>query len=141
MNYLICTFLLLTAVSCANADDAEPFANEFYIAMQNGNYKEVMELFDVSLIETQGKENLKEFITQKEALGELKSFSKESDYKIMETDGKPLVRFMYKVEYTDKILYEYLVLVKRDSQYFIHNYAYYDSKEKREEFAEYNETF
>lgn len=133
----ICSAFLMT--SCASKEAGEKTANEFYEALKAKDYETAFDLIDQDLFDQEGEEVIKSFITQKEVLGELKSFTQESGFKVMEQNGKSMVRLLYTTEYANKTLYEYIVLGKSEGEYKIVSYAYYDSKEKRDEYQKYNE--
>lgn len=125
--------------SCANADKAEVVANDFYGKMQAQKYQELEKLLSDKMIEESSKEVIMEFITQKDALGELISFSKEEDGKVMEINNNQVVRFLYVTKYTNKELFEYLRLAVDSETYSIETYGYFDTKEKRDEFIQHVE--
>ena len=133
--------LMLTLVlnSCANAEKAEAVANEFYEKMQKKEYTAIEKMLSDKMIKASSQETVLAFISQKEELGELISFSKEEDGKVMEIDNNQVVRFLYKTEYTSKNLYEYIRVVLTDEVYLIESYGYFDTKEKRDEFLQHAE--
>lgn len=126
----------LTLTQCASKEETEKAAKEFYNALQDKDYDKAMTMFDEAMFEENGEESIKDFITQKEQLGEMKSYNQEPDSKWMERNGRSMVRLLFTVEHEKATLYEYIVFSKTDDGYKIVNYAYYDDKKKREEYIE-----
>ena len=125
--------------SCANAAKAELVTEEFYVKMQKHDYSEMEKMLSEKMVSQSSKEVIMNFISQKEALGELVSFNKEGDGKVMELDNEQVVRFFYTTKYTDKNLYEYIRVVLDKEVYLIESYGYFDTKEKRDEFLQHAE--
>lgn len=138
-SFIIFLLLTLAFTGCASKEEGEKAAKEFYEALKAKDYDKAISLFDNAMIEEEGKEGVLNFIMQKESLGELKSYQQESDYKLMERNGRSMVRFLFTVEYETMPLYEYIVLSKTDDGYQIVNYAYYDNEAKRDEYVKANE--
>ena len=140
---LVFTVLLLIISSylssCASKEESEKAAKEFYEALKVKDYDKVMAMVDPAMIKNEGEAKVKDFITQKEQLGELKSYTLEPDSKWMEKNGRSMVRLLYTVEYEAMTLYEYIVFSKTDDGYTIVNYAYHDDKAKRAEYIKANE--
>lgn len=138
-SFVLALLLALMFTSCASKEESEKAGKEFYEALKVKDYDKAMSLFDEAMFEEEGKENILNFITQKEALGEMKSYTLEPDSKWMERNGRSMVRLLYTVKHEQMTLYEYIVFSKTDNGYKIVNYAYYDSKEKRQEYISVNE--
>lgn len=131
--------LSLGISSCASKEESEKAAKEFYDALKAKDYDKAMSMFDKAMFEDKGEQSILNFITQKEALGEMKSYKLEPDSKWMEMNGRSMVRLLYTVEHENRTLYEYIVFSKTDEGYKIVNYAYYDDKDMRDEYIKANE--
>lgn len=138
-SFVLASLLTLMFTSCASKEESEKAGKEFYESLKAKDYDKAMSLFDEAMFEEEGKENILNFIAQKEALGEMKSYTLEPGSKWMEMNGRSMVRLLYTVEHADRTLYEYIVFSKTDDGYKIVNYAYYDDKDKREEYIKLNE--
>jgi hypothetical protein len=130
---------ILCLNSCVNVDEAEKYANNFYEAMQAKEYQKLENLIDETMLASNSMEEIRAMIVQKESLGEMVSFQKETGHDYRESNGLTVVRFLYTVKYTDIMLYEYIRLTKRGDAYKVVNYGYYNDKEKRQEFIEHVE--
>lgn len=128
--------LLFNLTSCASKEEGEKTAKEFYEALKAKDYDKAMSMVDASMIENEGEEAVLNMLTQKEALGDLKSYTQEDDYKLMERNGKSMVRLLYTTEYESAKLYEYIVLSKTDDGYKVISYAYYNEEAKRKEYMD-----
>ena len=142
LKYLFAIVLFSTISmlsSCANAEKAKPVAEEFYSKMQQQDYKSIEALLSKEMVEQSSVSEIMSFIIQKEDLGELKSFERDGEGKVMEIDNKQVVRFLYITKYTNKDLYEYLRLVLVGEDYLVDSYGYFETKEKREEYIQHAE--
>lgn len=141
-SYILLLALIILGLnlsSCASREEGEKVANEFFEALKARDYEKAMSLVDPVMIENEGEDNVMNILTQKEALGEMKSYTKETGFKLMEQGGRSMVRFLYITTYEDKKLYEYIVLSETDDGYKVISYAYYDEESMRDEYIEYNE--
>lgn len=135
-----CVFFLAFGLgSCANAEEAEKHADNFYNAMKLNDYETMKNMIDESMLEVNSIEEISVLFVQKESLGEMISFTKETGFDYREANGLTVVRFLYTVEYKAATLYEYIRLTKRGDAYKVVNYGYYDNKEKRQEFIDHVE--
>lgn len=125
--------------SCASKEESEKAAKEFYDALQAKDYEKAMSLFDDAVFEEEGEEKVKNFLTQKESLGTMKSYRLEPDSKWMERNGRSMVRLLYTVEHEDLTLYEYIIFSKTDDGYKIVSYNYFDNEAMREDYIKTNE--
>ncbi len=137
--FLFFASIVLGVSSCASKEEGEKAAKEFFDALKAQDYDKAMSLVDPAMIENEGEDNVMHILTQKEALGEMKSYSQESGYKYMEKNGRSMIRLLFTTSYEEAKLYEYIVLSKTDEGYKVVNYAYYNEEKKRDEYIEVNE--
>lgn len=137
--FLAALFMISLFNSCANAEEAEKYADNFYNAMKLNDYETLKNMIDESMLEVNTIEEISVLFVQKESLGEMISFTKETGFDYREANGLTVVRFLYTVEYKSTTLYEYIRLTKRGNEYKVVNYGYYDNLEKRQEFIDHVE--
>jgi hypothetical protein len=137
--YLLLFFplFLLTITACSvSQEEAEKQALAFYEVLKNRNYDDIKPMIDEEGLKAAPWENWKALLVQKEALGQLISFEREDGYNVGYQDGLSYADLYFTVTYEKVVIFEFIRMAKRENDYRIITYSYYDNKDRRTEFVQ-----
>lgn len=107
-----------------NANEAEKVGERFYKNLENRDYDIIITMLDPEAVKASPVEDWKRVLENKEAYGELESWSKKIGFHSSINNGVSTVTLNYKTKYTQYDFHEKIIFVKRGDKYKILRYEY-----------------
>jgi len=121
---LTIAFLCLALGSCGATEAAEKTVDTFYEILKSKNYDNIEALIDQEALTIDPIETWQQILVNKESMGDLESYSKDTGFNTSINNGITTVKIDYTCEYTNGPIYEKFTLVDRGEGFKIRMYEY-----------------